>query len=238
MAIGLSLTGCMHAGNEVLPWAFHSVTLASEADAAAIPGLQEEFFAPVVILLRVPTAAAAATAADTPVATASHTHASSEEPCEEACIPNLPEASKNAAHGFLQSMPSFTEKYLWGNLTCGVFLPDCTKAALPESAQNCVDNLRYGSVVVNNLLIVSYTCRQGCWGGYACPESSQSNVGLGLGKLHNFSQVDSLEKQVISFPWGTSIDVGDISKLPSPLVRVLAGLIGYGVRDVWAALTP
>ena len=223
----------------MLPWAFHSVTLTSEADAAAVPGLQEEFFAPVVVLLRVPTAAAAA---DVPVATALHAQASpspaAAEPCEEASIPDLPEASKKAAHGFLRCMPAFTEQYLWGNLACSIFVPDSTKAALPESTQTCVDSLRYGSVVVNNVPILAYMCRQACWGAYMCPESSQSNVGSGLGKLHNFSQVDGLEKGALSFPWVTTLELGGPPKIPGYLVPVLAGLTGGGLRGVWAALTP
>lgn len=216
----------------MLPWAFKSITLTSQAEASSIQGLKEEFFAPVVILLRVPTSAAATT---TPVATAAQV---TMEPSEEPSIAELSEANKNAAEGFLKSMPAFVSAHLYGNLTCCIFLPNSVKTALPETSQNCIDNLRYGSVVVNNSPVVSYFCRSGCWGGHACPESSQKVVGSGLGKLHNFSQIDDLEKFVMEFPWGHSLEVGDAAKIPGFLLPVLAGLTGGGLKGVWAALTP
>lgn len=163
------------AGEEVLPWALMSITLDSEEEAGSITGLQEEFFAPVSIFLRVPTAKTANGESST---------------------------EHSAAEGFMQYMPSFVQKNMYGDLGCGVFLPDSVKTALPETSQNFIDELRYGAVVVNSMSFAAYGCRSGCWGGHMSPESNSQNVGSGLGKIHNFSRVDELEKCVMEFPWG------------------------------------
>lgn len=192
----------------------HSVTITSEKQAAAILGLREEFFAPALIFLRIPGDEAAAASAEAPSATIMrHTE------------------------DFLRRIPAFSDKYLWGNLACALYVPDSVKTSLPENVQNCVDNLRYGSIVINNAPFVAYSNHLGAWGGHMGPESGPSNPGSGLGKLHNFALIDNVEKQVFEFPWGSTIDLGD-KPIPTFLVKPIAGLTGDGFRGLWAAITP
>lgn len=219
----------MCAASEVLPWAFKSITLDKLEDAATIPGLLEEFFAPVVIFLRLPSDSSASTP---PVVTTALDG-------EEGSVPELSEASTKAAESFLKTIPGFCEKYVFGNLTCGLFLPDTVRAALPETSQNCIDNLQYGQVVVNNAPIGAYSVQRGTWGAWMGPKTSQKNVGSGIGKLHNFRQIDGLEKFVLDFPASHNLELGDPSAIPGILVPLIAGISGgYGIRGVWAAISP
>lgn len=228
---------CVRAGEEVLPYAFKRVTLDSEEHAASVPGLQEEFFAPVMLLVRVPSSGVAAPTAyfaTTPYMIPPPVSFPEEEPI-------LPEDSGEVldlSEAFLAQIPRFSNQYLHGNLTCSLYLPASIEAALPEASQQCIDELSYGTIVVNGASVVSYSNHLGCWGAHMTPESDPKNVGSGIGKIHNFSQVDGLQKQVTAFPWGATIDLTKIPDIPEALVLPLAGLTSCGLRGLWAAVTP
>lgn len=205
----------MHAGAEILPWAFDSVTLTSEEEAASVQGIKEEFFAPVLVVLRIPGNKAATESGEAPSTTI-----------------------MQHSEDFLQRIPMFADKYLLGNLVCSLYLPASVKAEMPKVVENCIDNLRYGSVIVNSAPLTAYTNHLGAWGGHMSPETSVGNVGSGFGKIHNFAQIDNVEKQVCEFPWGSTIDFTDTPKIPGFLVKFLAGKTGDGWRGVWNAITP
>lgn len=207
---------CAHAGVPIVAWAIDSVTLTSEEQAQGVAGLKEEFFAPVVVLLRIPGDPSAAQSPAAPSTTLM-------QHCED----------------FLKRIPAFSKQYIWGNLVCSIYMPETIKTALPQAVERCLDDLEYGAVVVNSAPLVAYINPLGVWGGHMTPQSSQENVGSGVGKLHNFAQIDGVEKQVFEFPWGATIELGsNPPKIPAALVKPLAGLTADGFRGLWSALTP
>ncbi|NJR41985.1 MAG: hypothetical protein HC767_04330 [Akkermansiaceae bacterium] len=142
------------------------------------------------------------------------------------------------AQDFLAHMPRFSKQFLHGNLTCSVYVPASIQAALPAAVQQCIDDLQYGTIVVNGASVVSYSNLLACWGAHETPETDRKFVGSGIGKLHNFSQIDGLEKQVTAFPWGSTLDLSTVPDIPEALVLPLAGLTSCGLRGLWAAITP
>ena len=231
-------------GEEVLPFAVQRLTLASQSDAANVTGLQEEYFAPVLLMVRIPTPAAVRAAATVP-----RTEASNMIPLD------TPESDSDGTAGdsmgteddskvldrsakFLEQIPDFAEKYLHGNLTCALYVPSSIQRAMTGNVHQCIDDLKYGTIVVNGASIVSYSNLRGVWGAHVGPHTSPKNVGSGIGKIHNFSKIDGLEKAVTAFPWGSTIDMSKVPEIPGFLVLPLAGVMSCGLRGLWAALTP
>jgi hypothetical protein len=235
----------MIAGEEVLPYAFKRVTLDREEDALNLAGLQEEFFAPVMLMVRVPTPNAVHSDVPLPLMRLGPSMIppvslgdSSKESSKQQSVPEASRKVLDLAENFLEQMPRFADRYLHGNLACSIYVPDSIESAMPRVVETCLDDLRYGAIVVNNGALVAYSNELGCWGGYMSPEVNRRNCVSGIGKIHNFAQVDNLQKQVTAFSWGSTIENVSLSELPDAIVRPLAGLVSCGMRGVWDAITP
>lgn len=231
-------------GEEVLPFAVQRLTLGSQADAGNVTCLQEEFFAPVLVMVRIPTPEKKRTAATVPrmvVSTMIPQDTPKSKSDSQDSGQDSPERDRKVldrSTRFLEQIPDFAANYIHGNLTCAVYVPSSIQRAMPGTVQQCIDDLEYGTIVVNGASIVAYSNLRGVWGAHVRSDTSPKNVGSGIGKIHNFDRIDSLEKAVTAFPWGSTIDMSKIPDIPGSLVLPLAGVTSCGLRGLWAALTP
>jgi hypothetical protein len=223
---GHDASGAVATGAPVVPWAVDSVALAKEEDAAGVPGLQEEFFAPGMVLLRLPRAE--------PLA-AEHAAALKDTAAPEASVSA---ARDELMSGFLAQIPAFAETRLWGNLCCALFVPSSAEAAAPDAVQQCVDDLAYGTVTINMTPLVSYSNMHGIWGGRMHAGATPAEYGSGLGHIHNLLRVDNLEKQVMRYPPGHTLAIGTGTRIPPSIVKPLTGFLACGFKGAWDALTP
>ena len=223
------------AAKPVVPWAVHTATVSSAADAAAVPGLAREFFAPVMVITRV-TIGAAATPGGGDATT----------------DPDRPASASNAAAGsagdggagrpeltaaFLRAVPQLLEEGVWGNLVACVYAPRLVEEAAGPALQTCIDDLRYGTVLLNMPSYYGYSMPEGGWGGFQYPDTSVSKPGSGVGHIGHAYEIDGMEKQVIMRPWGMKLPPMRMS-LPRFAVKGLVGLLSGGLRGVLQAASP
>ena len=196
----------MRAGKPVKPWAVYSAAVSDPADANAIPGLTEEFFAPVLTILRVSS-------------------------------PPAP-AAASAAEPFLAHLPDFAGRGLWGNLVASVYAPpEVSGGPAAAALQTCVDDLRYGSLIVNGPTFVAFNLPVGAWGGFSGEATSLADAGSGIGKLLNTRLVDDVQKQVILFETVFTPPPAELP-LPGPVTKALIAVIADGARGLVQAALP
>lgn len=192
--------------------------MADAAEASTIPGLTEEFFAPVLTVLRVAHTDSATTSVGADAA-----------PTAARC---------GLTEGFLRAMPEFAARGLWGNLVASVYAPPEVRAeGIKDAWRACIDELEYGSVVVNGPTYVPFSFPVGVWGGFAGEDASAANPGSGVGMNLNTRLVENVQKQVITFD-----DVFDVPPselpLPAPVTKALIGLLTNGAKGLLAAALP
>eukprot|EP00892_Ulva_mutabilis_P007721 jgi/Ulvmu1/5320/UM022_0114.1 len=186
----------------VVPWAVHHVTLSSAADAAAVPGLAREFFAPVLIMIRLASGAPDSTKVGTVPDSGNPLSSSAAQPPSS---PGDDGSHAALAASFLQAVPEFLEHGLWGNLAASVYAPTQVEAAAETELQACLDDLRYGSVILNMPTFFAYLLSEGVWGGFQYPYTSIAKPGSGVGHVSNVYGIDGVEKQVVQAPWGMQL---------------------------------
>eukprot|EP00892_Ulva_mutabilis_P007718 jgi/Ulvmu1/5318/UM022_0112.1 len=218
----------------VVPWAVHHVTLSSAADAAAVPGLAREFFAPVLTIVCLETGAAASAAGDTGVDPGSP---SSGSDAPSSSSPSADGSHAALAASFLQAVPAFLEQGVWGNLVTSVYAPPHVEAAVEPELQACLDDLRYGSVVLNMPSFFAYGLSEGVWGGFQYPDTSITKPGSGVGHVSNVFSIDGVEKQVLKAPWGMQAPPSSLP-LPRFAVKGLAALLAGGFTGLVHAALP
>lgn len=184
-----------------------NATVSDPAEANAIRGLTEEFFAPVLTILRVSS-------------------------------PPLPGGASSAAQPFLARLPDFAERGLWGSLVASVYAPpEVSGGAAAAALQTCVDDLHYGSVIVNGPTFVAFNLPVGAWGGWASEATTLADAGSGIGKLLNTRLVDDVEKQVITFDAVFTEPPAELP-LPGPVAKALIAFVADGVRGMVQAALP
>ena len=199
----------------VVPWAVHCVTVSSAEDAAAVPGLSQEFFAPVATVIRVNTAPGS--------------------PSSGGEAPTAP-ANAGVTAAFLRAVPQLLEEGLWGNLTTSVYAPPVVQEAAGAELQSCLDELRYGSVMLNMPSMMGYALSEGGWGGFQYPDTSVAKAGSGVGQVWNVYDIDGMEKQVLTKPWTSS--VFNASTMPRFVMKGMMGYKAGGWTGVLQAYTP
>ena len=214
----------------VLPTAVVRRTIASPADASAIPGLQREFFVPAIVVLRLraspeldPThaatlAAAGSAAGGSPPAT-------------------LEAATHALAADFLPRAVTLANEHIWGNLVAMVYVDSATQSALSTEVTAAVDSLRAGSVTVNRPSFVPYVTTRGIWGGYQDSSTSIAQPGSGVGIVHNYLRFDHPAKAVLWGDFETKLMPSNMRLRPW-LAKPLTGLLCGGLRGLGTAWMP
>lgn len=102
---------------------------------------------------------------------------------------------------FLDQAVAFANDTVWGSLSASIIihprsLEDPATAAALERA---IDNLRYGSVVVNHWSAIPYGVVSLPWGPY--PGATNEDIQSGRGVVHNTFLVEDVEKCVLRGPF-------------------------------------
>ncbi len=102
---------------------------------------------------------------------------------------------------YLEQAVAFCNDTLWGSLSASIIvhprsLRDPEVAAAVERA---IDELRYGSVVVNHWAAASYAFVSPSWGAY--PGSPLNDIQSGRGVVHNTYLLEDVEKSVVRGPF-------------------------------------
>jgi aldehyde dehydrogenase (NAD(P)+) len=130
-------------------------------------------------------------------------------------------ASTRLAHAdpgaFLDGAIEFANERLDGTLSAVVIAHPRTIAELGPRFEQSIARLRYGSVGVNVWTAFNFLQPRSSWGAY--PGHTLSEVGSGIGNVHNALLFDSPEKTIARGPFrplGRSVLAGEFHLSPKP----------------------
>jgi hypothetical protein len=104
---------------------------------------------------------------------------------------------------FVEQAVAFCNDTLWGSLSATILVhPASLKDPLvAEAVERAIDELRYGSVVVNHWAAASYAMVTPTWGAY--PGHPRTDIQSGSGIVHNTYLLEDVEKSVCRGPFRT-----------------------------------
>lgn len=130
---------------------------------------------------------------------------------------------------YLEAAVKAANQDLWGSLSCTILVHPETEAAHGEAVQRALDGLQYGSVCVNAWSAVGFLPAQAHWGAFG-GDQTITDIGSGLGAVHNTYMFDHTQKAVVRTPF---VSAGHpqpekYSPLPLGVAKVIAGLTHSG----------
>lgn len=100
---------------------------------------------------------------------------------------------------FVQRAVEFCNETVWGTLNACIIVSPDTEQRYPEAIEQAIEELRYGSVVVNHWPALAYGFGVTTWGAY--PGHTYQDIQSGIGVVHNSFLFDRPEKSVIRGPF-------------------------------------
>ncbi|HEX3463802.1 MAG TPA: aldehyde dehydrogenase family protein [Candidatus Elarobacter sp.] len=147
--------------------------------------------------------------------------ASGDEPLfhDEAFGPLLAQTSLpgDGAAGFLRNAVAFCNERLRGTLGCSILIHPRTIRKLGAAFEDALAELRYGCIAINGWPGVGYSLATASWGAF--PGGTLSDVGSGIGVVHNAYLFDKPQKTVMRAPFAPfprSFGDGERTLLPTP----------------------
>ena len=119
--------------------------------------------------------------------------------CGVACETRLP---GDDAAAFLGRAVDFCNDRLWGTLNASLVVHPETERQLDATLEEAIDDLRYGSVVINHWPALGYALGVTPWGAY--PGSTYRDIQSGIGFVHNTQLFDRPRKSVVEGPFRVS----------------------------------
>lgn len=136
-----------------------------------------------------------------------------------AFIPNLPPHEENLCYSqesfcgvqaetaidadgvpdFLKKATDFANDEVWGTLNAALIIHPNTAKKYAQSLDKTIENLRFGSVVINHWPALSYGLGVTTWGAY--PGHTYQDIRSGMGVVHNSFLFDRPQKSVIHGPF-------------------------------------
>lgn len=107
---------------------------------------------------------------------------------------------------FLEAAVEFVNERLFGTLCCSVTVPNGLQRRSPDVFRRAINQLRYGATCVNQWSGLAYGLISPPWGAY--PGAALTDVGSGVGNVHNTLLLDRPEKTILS---------GPLVNLPKPI---------------------
>ncbi len=106
---------------------------------------------------------------------------------------------------FIDRAVDFVNETLWGTLTVTILVhpKSLLEPEISASIERALDNLRYGTISVNELGVLPYFTGVTPWGGF--PGHDIYDVQSGIGVVNNYLMFDKPEKTVMRGPF-TKID--------------------------------
>eukprot|EP01104_Vermistella_antarctica_P000266 TRINITY_DN1031_c1_g1_i1.p1 TRINITY_DN1031_c1_g1~~TRINITY_DN1031_c1_g1_i1.p1 ORF type:complete len:572 (+),score=154.91 TRINITY_DN1031_c1_g1_i1:27-1718(+) len=96
---------------------------------------------------------------------------------------------------FLKAAVDLCNNEIWGTLATSLIVDDKTMKDNSESVRKAIDDLRYGSIGVNQWGGNMTAYPAAAWGAH--PGHTPEDVQSGLGKMGNFHAIDNIEKSVV-----------------------------------------
>ncbi|MFD6698391.1 MULTISPECIES: aldehyde dehydrogenase family protein [unclassified Microbacterium] len=122
---------------------------------------------------------------------------------------------------FLDAAVAHANEKLQGTLGANVLIAPATEASLGAGFERAITALRYGSIAINTWTAFGFITPTVTWGAF--PGNTLSDVGSGLGVVHNALLLADVERSVVRgpfrpFPRAASIvrDGGRFTILPKP----------------------
>jgi acyl-CoA reductase-like NAD-dependent aldehyde dehydrogenase len=102
---------------------------------------------------------------------------------------------------YIEQAVAFCNDKLWGTLSATIIVhPRSLKDPLvADAVERAIDDLRYGSVVVNHWSAVPYGMVSTTWGAY--PGHTPEDIQSGTGVVHNTYLLEDVEKSVVRGPF-------------------------------------
>lgn len=100
---------------------------------------------------------------------------------------------------FLENAVRFCNETLWGTLNACIIIDPQTQRKITPTLAQALEDLEYGSVVINHWPALSYALGATTWGAY--PGHTYEDIQSGIGVVHNTFMFDRPEKSVISGPF-------------------------------------
>jgi acyl-CoA reductase-like NAD-dependent aldehyde dehydrogenase len=120
---------------------------------------------------------------------------------EEAFCGVLAEVSIDgqSAADYLRKAVDFANDRLWGTLSCTVLIDDRTQKQYRQEVENAIANLKYGAIGVNIWSAMLFYFGSTTWGAY--PGNTLSDIGSGIGCVHNTYLFDRPQKSIVYAPF-------------------------------------
>jgi aldehyde dehydrogenase (NAD(P)+) len=99
---------------------------------------------------------------------------------------------------FLRGAIEFANQKMTGTLCASLTIPRDFGSKHGQLLDNCIDELRYGTVCVNQWSGLSYALISPAWGAF--PGATIDDPQSGIGSVHNTFLLDGFEKSVLSGP--------------------------------------
>lgn len=87
----------------------------------------------------------------------------------------------------------------WGSLACSMYAQPSFQKAHPEAFERALEQLRFGSIVVNGPAPLSFITTNLSWGAF--PGNPLDDIGSGNCAVHNTLLLDHPEKSILYCPW-------------------------------------
>ncbi|MEZ6127376.1 MAG: aldehyde dehydrogenase family protein [Planctomycetaceae bacterium] len=114
------------------------------------------------------------------------------------CVCAETQLSGQSPAQFLQQATEFVNQRMTGTLCASVTVPNGFRRQHPDVMAQVLNDLRYGSVCVNQWAGLAYGLVSPPWGAY--PGATLQNVESGLGNVHNTYLLDRIEKTILEGP--------------------------------------
>jgi hypothetical protein len=102
---------------------------------------------------------------------------------------------------YIEQAVAFCNDTLWGTLSASIIVhPDSLRdPEVAAAVERAIDDLQYGSVVVNHWSGAAYAFVSPSWGAY--PGATLDDIGSGRGVVHNTYLLEDIEKSVVRGPF-------------------------------------
>ena len=130
---------------------------------------------------------------------------------------------------FIDKAVAFANDNLWGNLVATIIVhPKSMKdPAIATAVNRAIENLHYGSVVINQLGVMAYMLTVSPWGAY--PGQDMYDIQSGIGTVNNVLMFDHPQKSVVYCPFIQN---------PDPILATSRNIRDFGKKFTDFQLSP
>ena len=114
----------------------------------------------------------------------------------------ITELASQHTSDFLSKVSQFCNAHVWGTLSCTLIIDPKSAKTYSDALEQCINDLRYGTIAINAWNGVSYSLGTTTWGAY--PGHTIDDIKSGIGLMHNSLLFDHPHKSVLRAPFTVS----------------------------------